>query len=89
VQVEVAFSQDQLAKEYVMHKVKEQGALVCAMLLQGGGVYVAGSAKRMPRAVKQALAEVLVEHAGMDSAAAEKLLAQLVQAKKYIVEAWS
>eukprot|EP01039_Chlorochromonas_danica_P007358 gene7358-8140_t len=89
--VHFAFSQDGegLEKVYVQHRIREAGEEVWAALRLGGAVYIAGSAKLMPRGVRKALLDVLVQHGDMDAKAAEVFLLRLAAQKKYIVEAWS
>mmetsp|Transcript_4642 Transcript_4642/g.7638 ORF Transcript_4642/g.7638 Transcript_4642/m.7638 type:complete len:219 (-) Transcript_4642:125-781(-) len=90
VTVKVAFSQDQDKKDYVTHRIRENGGLVCRMLLsQGACVFVSGAAKRMPADVKKAFSSALQTHAEMSESDSEVFLASLVRQKKYIVEAWS
>ncbi|KAJ1424041.1 hypothetical protein B484DRAFT_398462, partial [Ochromonadaceae sp. CCMP2298] len=89
VQVQVAFSQDQLIKHYVTHSIQDNGALVCRMLLQGGCVFVSGSAKRMPSDVRKAFSLALQAHAHMDAAESEAYLQQMARSRRYVVEAWS
>lgn len=94
--VDVAFSQDLLlstegptAKVYVQHRIAEHGREVSAMLLRGAGVYIAGAAKNMPKAVRKALVAALVEHGELSPEEAEQWLARLKSQGKYLVEAWS
>lgn len=89
--VHFAFSQDGegLEKVYVQNRIREAGKEVWAALRQGGAVYIAGSAKRMPKGVRKALLDVLMQHGNMDEKAADTFLLRLAAQKKYIVEAWS
>ena len=87
-----AFSQDQDDKIYVTHKLKECGKLVCEALLEGGTVFVSGSAKRMPLDVKNAISEILVEHSSGNIPSldeAKQFLQLLEKKKKYVADVWS
>ncbi len=89
VRVEVAFSQDQAAKDYVTHSIRRQGAAVWRMIDQGACVFVSGSAKQMPADVKKALLAVFAEHGGHSAAQSQEVLNFLVRSKRLVVEAWS
>ena len=88
--VDTAFSQDQQAKEYVTHRIRSRGKEVWDLLQsQNCCVLVSGSAKKMPDDVKQALKDVLKQHGGLDDAAAERRLSDMMRSKHYVVEAWT
>jgi sulfite reductase alpha subunit-like flavoprotein len=59
------------------------------VVLKGAAVFVAGSAKKMPADVRQALRTVLQQYGNMVEAEAEHFLTKLAAAKKYIAEGWS
>jgi len=42
----------------------------------------------MPKDVKRALVEVITEQTGINANDAEKVLQDMVRAKRYVVEAW-
>lgn len=88
LEVVLATSQE-VPRAYVQHRIRDEGARVAALLLKGAGVYVVGAAKAMPLAVRQALRDALCLHGGMDEAAAEAFLADMLRNKRYLVEAWS
>lgn len=85
-----AFSRDQDAKVYVTHRIKEHGAALWALLAQGNAsVFVAGSAKRMPTDVMDAIRGLAVAHGGLGEAEATRFVDGLVRARRYCVESWS
>lgn len=84
-----AFSQEQLQKNYVTHEIRRHQDMVWKMLQQGGHVFVAGSAKRMPSDVRAALRDAAVQAGRLDVTAADALLAAMARERRYTVEAWS
>lgn len=67
-----AFSRDQSAKVYVQNQIRARAELVWAMLReQDATVILCGSAGQMPKAVRQALVDALVEQASLKSNVAE------------------
>jgi sulfite reductase alpha subunit-like flavoprotein len=88
--VEIAYSQDQEGKEYVTHKIKQQGERVWR-LLKGETccVIISGSAKRMPADVRKAFLEVIQRYGGLDEKESESFLKRMAKSKRYIVEAWN
>mmetsp|Transcript_34266 Transcript_34266/g.47066 ORF Transcript_34266/g.47066 Transcript_34266/m.47066 type:complete len:396 (-) Transcript_34266:77-1264(-) len=90
VVIHSAFSQDQAVKEYVTHKISSHAQEVWRLLQHPHcSVLVAGSARKMPEDVRQALLEVLQRCGGMDSPSAETFISNMVKTRRYIVEAWS
>ncbi|KAK4625115.1 NADPH-dependent diflavin oxidoreductase 1 [Fulvia fulva] len=72
-----AFSRDKdKPKEYVQDQIRVNGKAVCdALVRKNGKVYVCGSSGNMPKGVRQALLDVLVEHKdGMSMEEAETYL---------------
>lgn len=84
-----AFSQDQLKKYYVTHKIRENGQEIWNCLKQGAAIFVSGAAKRMPNDVRKALLDVIQTFGGLGENESEVLLQKMMKEKKYIVEAWS
>lgn len=88
--VRTAFSRDQEQKVYVMVRLAQDGARVCEALLDEGGVmYVAGSAQRMPSDVKETLLQQLVKHRSLERLQAEAVVRRLVKEGRFVVEAWA
>ena len=83
---------------YVQQRIKEAGAQLWP-LLRGGDVsagglppaylYVAGSAKNMPAAVRRALVAVATEHGGLPGAAAEAMISTMEKKGRYQCETWA
>ena len=85
-----AFSRDQDSKVYVTHRIKEHGAALWTLLAEGNAsVFVAGSAKRMPTDVMDAIRGLAVVHGGLKEAEAARFVDGLVRARRYCVESWS
>lgn len=83
-----AFSRDQEQKIYVQHEIKRQSSLLWRLLQAGATVYIAGNAAQMPKDVKEAIAECIVQESGMTQEEALKYIKTLEQKKRYVVEAW-
>ncbi len=81
--LDVAFSRDQSDKVYVQDRIRERAAEVFAWLEKGAYVYVCGDARRMAGDVHAALADVLSEHGGLTSEAAEQRLKELKRSGRY------
>ncbi|PQE03567.1 hypothetical protein CJF31_00010151 [Rutstroemia sp. NJR-2017a BVV2] len=101
-----AFSRDNEAasgrKVYVQDVIRREGKLIAEYLTNGAMVYVCGSSGNMPKAVREALVEVLMQWgvrfaAGsdgervvekLDRGTAEHHIAMLEKWKRYIQETW-
>jgi sulfite reductase alpha subunit-like flavoprotein len=84
-----AFSQDQEEKVYVTHKIREHSAAVYEVLSKGGNIFIAGSAKNMPKDVRKAIVDVVVKHADVSIESADMMLKRMEARGMYLVEAWS
>lgn len=87
--VSIAFSQDQMSKVYVTHKIKLNGKIVWDAIANGGHIFVAGSAKKMPTDVYNSFVDIISEHGEMSKDKADLILKKMQRLGKYIVEAWS
>ena len=88
--VDCAFSQDQQTKDYVTHRIRNRGQELWGLLQSPDCcVLVSGSAKKMPDDVKLALKDVMKQYGGLDEAATERRLSDMMRSKHYVVEAWS
>ncbi|RLN90899.1 hypothetical protein BBJ28_00000324 [Nothophytophthora sp. Chile5] len=88
-QLFTAFSRDQEEKHYVQHELRDNGALVCQLLLKAEGyVFVCGDGMAMAKDVHSALVAVLVEHAGLSEQAAEDQLRELGAQQRYVRDIW-
>ncbi len=81
--LDVAFSRDQDEKIYVQDRIRENSAELYRWLEGGAVTYVCGDARHMAGDVNDALADVLVQHAGLDRDAAEARLAALRREGRY------
>ncbi|OQR95841.1 NADPH-dependent diflavin oxidoreductase [Thraustotheca clavata] len=84
-----AFSRDQAWKMYVQGKLNETKQLVFQVLSSGGYCLVAGSAKRMPSDVYEAVRDIIADEGRVSLKDAEKFMKSLVRQKRYIVESWA
>lgn len=84
-----AFSRDQPEKVYVQDKIVENGEIVWQMLDNGGSIFVAGNAKLMPQAVRNAFVQVCIQCGQMNENEAEKYIEHLEKINKYQTECWS
>lgn len=97
VKVHVAHSQNigQLAKVYVTHLLEQQSHLLFDILRDPDTfIGIAGSAKRMPKDVKQSLVRILMRGdtekgiAGLSEEEAQRWLQAIIREKRLIIEAW-
>ncbi|KDO28247.1 hypothetical protein SPRG_22186 [Saprolegnia parasitica CBS 223.65] len=84
-----AFSRDFGYKLYVQAKLAEASAMVFRVLTNGGYCFVAGSAKRMPTDVYEAIRDIVVSEGQVSLKEAEVFMKSLVRHKRYVVESWS
>lgn len=97
VKVHVAHSQNigQLAKVYVTHLLEQQSQQLFDILRDPDTfIGIAGSAKRMPKDVKQSLVRILMRGdtekgiAGLSEEEAQRWLQAIIREKRLIIEAW-
>lgn len=86
--VVTAFSQDQPQKVYVTDKLKLVGDSVWKALLDGCYIYIAGSAKNMPKDVRKAIQDIIVLHGNLSVDVAIEFLKKMDRDKRYIVDCW-
>jgi cytochrome P450/NADPH-cytochrome P450 reductase len=86
--VHVATSREQPGvRDYVQHRIREQGALVWRLLDAGGYVYVCGS-QPMRDAVRAAFVDVVAEHGSRPGQQAEAYVNQLEMTARYRPDLW-
>ena len=81
--LDVAFSRDQVHKDYVQHRIVENAHAVYAWLEEGAAVYVCGDAKRMAKDVHAALLEAIRIGAATDADGAREYLQNLQRNGRY------
>ncbi|MBI2517347.1 MAG: sulfite reductase subunit alpha [Opitutae bacterium] len=81
--IDLAFSRDQAKKIYVQDRMREAGAELWAWLKGGAHFYVCGDAHRMAKDVDAALHEIIVQHGGLETAAAAEYVKQMKKDKRY------
>ncbi|XP_056647644.1 NADPH-dependent diflavin oxidoreductase 1 isoform X1 [Diorhabda sublineata] len=84
-----AFSREQDEKVYVQDKIKENKHLVWDALKQNAHIFVAGSAKNMPKDVRRAFVEVCQECGNMAEEEANMYIGKLEKNGRYQTECWS
>lgn len=82
------FSRDGTAKTYVQHRLRERGAEVWSWLQDGAVLYVCGDANAMAPDVHAALAEIAVEHGGIDRETADEYLNDLQRDRRYLLDVY-
>ena len=84
-----AWSRDQDRKVYIQHRIAEDAALLWHLLVQkGGSFYLCGQAGKMPNDVKDALINGFVEAGGVSKEEAQRLLAEMKEAGRYVIEVY-
>jgi sulfite reductase alpha subunit-like flavoprotein len=87
--VHTAFSRDQKEKIYIQDIIRRDGKIVWGMLQKNAVVYVCGSSGNMPKAVREAIIDVMAEHgAFVDRAEAELAVGDMVKRGHYVQETW-
>ncbi|MFA4929949.1 MAG: assimilatory sulfite reductase (NADPH) flavoprotein subunit, partial [Patulibacter sp.] len=86
--LDLAFSRDAGPKTYVQHRLKKQAADVYAWLEEGARIYVCGDANAMAPDVHSTLAEIVVEHGGLDAEGAEEYLSGLKRDHRYLLDVY-
>jgi len=81
--LDVAFSRDQSGKDYVQHRLKENGAQIYSWLEEGAQFYVCGDAKYMAGDVHDALQSILQQHGGLNDEQAQEYLNTLRRERRY------
>ncbi|CAM9404115.1 unnamed protein product [Scytosiphon promiscuus] len=76
---------------YVQRRIREQSDLIAGLIVdKGANVLVSGSAKQMPRDVRDAFRDALAGHEKVEGkTGADKLLKAMERQGRYCVEAWS
>lgn len=85
--LQVAFSRDGTAKDYVQHHMLRHAPQLWEALSSGAYLYVCGDAKHMARDVHHALHEV-VQRAGRSSSEAEAFVKALADGNRYQKDVW-
>ena len=75
-------------KTYVQDRLTQKGAEVWDWLQDGAVLYVCGDANAMAPDVHRALAEIAVEHGGLEPEAAEEHLAELQREHRYRLDVY-
>lgn len=88
-----AFSRDQKQKVYVQDKIREHGQTIAHLVCNPStNIFVCGSSGAMPKAVREALLDVLIEHASPEQPwtrdEAEAFIAIMEKEDRYIQETW-
>jgi len=86
--LETAFSQDQANKVYVQHLIKKHSKKIWQWIFEGAYIYVSGSAKLMPKSVREAFKEVLQSEGKISDEEAEIYLQEMEKKKRYQTDTW-
>ncbi|XP_014853881.1 PREDICTED: NADPH-dependent diflavin oxidoreductase 1 [Poecilia mexicana] len=90
LQLFTAFSRDQEEKVYVQHRVREKAALLWDLMSNKHGCfYIAGNAKQMPAAVRDALQFAFQQEGGVSAQEAEQMLVAMEKTGRLQSETWS
>lgn len=76
-------------KKYVQDRIREHGSAICMKIIeQNGKIYLSGSSGNMPKGVREALTDILVEQKNMGREEAEKYLDQMERDGRFKQETW-
>ncbi|XP_034952313.1 NADPH-dependent diflavin oxidoreductase 1 [Chelonus insularis] len=84
-----AFSRDQTNKIYVQNIIHQQQELCWDLLTKGGKIYLSGSSKNMPKAVKEEFIEIAKTFGNLDDNNAVEFVKKLEATGRYQTETWS
>src|SRR5690606_10428668 len=80
---DVAFSRDQTHKQYVQHRMLENGKELYDWLEKGAHFYVCGDASRMAKDVDSALKEIIQQQGGLTLEKTEEYIKNLQLSNRY------
>ncbi|APY12554.1 sulfite reductase [NADPH] flavoprotein, alpha-component [Seonamhaeicola sp. S2-3] len=80
---DVAFSRDQKQKQYVQHKMLENGKELYNWLEKGAHFYVCGDAQRMAKDVNTTLKEIIQQQGGLSLEKAEDYIKDMQLSNRY------
>ena len=85
-----AFSRDKdRPRQYVQDRIRQRGEAVCeAIFSRNGKVYLCGSSGNMPKGVREALIDVLMEHQHLSRENAECYLDTMEKQSRFKQETW-
>ena len=75
-------------KKYVQDRIKDEAKRVWTLLESGAKVFVAGSAEKMPTAVRMAIQDVVKTHGSLDDEESARYVNKLDMSGRYFVDAW-
>ncbi|MBO1255952.1 sulfite reductase flavoprotein subunit alpha [Alteromonas sp. 5E99-2] len=81
--IHTAFSRDQTQKMYVQNKIREQGELIWALILQGAEIYICGSKAKLDKSIDSELTDIAIKFGAMSESNAKQWLLQLVSDSRY------
>ncbi|KAH8667349.1 NADPH-dependent FMN/FAD containing oxidoreductase [Tricladium varicosporioides] len=89
VEVFTAFSRDQKEKIYVQDVIRAQSKKIFDFLLHQGFIFVCGSSGNMPKAVREAIVDVIFEHTPTKTRAEAVAAVEEIERKgHYVQETW-
>jgi sulfite reductase (NADPH) flavoprotein alpha-component len=88
LKLSTAFSRDQLEKEYVQHKLLENGAEVWKWLQDGAYFYVCGDASKMAKDVETALLFIIQRWGNLSEEGAKAFYKDLKSTKRYLTDVY-
>lgn len=88
LRLSTAFSQDQQEKIYVQHRLQENSKEIWQWLKEGAYFYVCGDAKKMAKAVHQALLDIVIKEEKLSLAEAKHYLKKLKETGRYLLDVY-
>eukprot|EP00455_Lapot_gusevi_P010460 TRINITY_DN1472_c0_g1_i6.p1 TRINITY_DN1472_c0_g1~~TRINITY_DN1472_c0_g1_i6.p1 ORF type:complete len:654 (+),score=255.01 TRINITY_DN1472_c0_g1_i6:90-2051(+) len=87
-QLTIAFSRHQEQKEYVQHKVKQNGSEIWQLIDQGRAHFFVCGSTSMGKEVREFVVDIIHTHGGKSLDEAQKYLRQMQTSNRFIQELW-
>jgi sulfite reductase alpha subunit-like flavoprotein len=85
----VAFSRDQVKKNYVQHEIERHSDLIWKLINDEKAIFIiSGNADKMPKDVRAVLLKIICKQSNVEQKVAEKFISTMEQQNRYLTEVW-
>jgi sulfite reductase (NADPH) flavoprotein alpha-component len=88
LRLDLAFSRDQEDKQYVQHRLTENGKELWSWLQEGAYLYLCGDADPMAKEVEATLLQIFKEHGNLAEADAKAYLKSMRHERRYLIDVY-